>query len=254
MIDTHCHILPGVDDGARTLDDSIAMAQAAVANGITHLLCTPHHNNGEYFNVKSKVIEKVQFLQKELDNRQIPLHLFESQEIRITGELLTDFQKGEILGTDTGDRYLLIEFPSQEVVSYAERIFFELMKQGITPIIVHPERNAKFIEDPNELLKFLDMGVLAQLTAPSYLGVFGTKIQKTAKIMLTHNMVQLMATDAHNLKGRKFCLKEAYELMEKEFGRGKVDEFQQTAKDIVNGDLVFPEGYSEFKKKKFGFF
>ena len=86
MLDLHCHILPGIDDGAHKLEDSIEMAHAAIKNGITHILCTPHHNNGSYTNPKNEVIQHVAALQKELDIRNIPLTLFEGQEVRITGE------------------------------------------------------------------------------------------------------------------------------------------------------------------------
>lgn len=87
--------------------------------------------------------------------------------------------------------------------------FFELLELGKTPVIVHPERNAHFREDPNHLLPFLDMGCLAQITAPSYVGVFGKDIQKTAKTMVKHNLVQMAASDAHGVSKRTFYLKSA---------------------------------------------
>lgn len=92
MIDLHCHILPGIDDGADTLTDSIDMAEKAVRQGITHILCTPHHNNGKYVNPKVEVIEKVAVLQAELDRRNLPLTLLEGQEVRITGDLIEEIQ------------------------------------------------------------------------------------------------------------------------------------------------------------------
>ena len=164
MIDLHCHILPGIDDGAENLEASIAMAEKAIQQGITHILCTPHHNNGKYSNENHKSF-LVASLQAELEKRQLPLTLLEGQEVRITGTLIEDIHRDEILFTDLDDTYLLIEFPTLEVPLYAERLF-ELLELGKTPVIVHPERNAHFREDPNHLLPFLDMGCLAQLTAP----------------------------------------------------------------------------------------
>ena len=84
MIDLHCHILPGVDDGAENIEASIAMAEQAVSQGITHILCTPHHNNGKYTNPKSEVISLVASLQAELDKRKLPLTVLEGQEVRIS--------------------------------------------------------------------------------------------------------------------------------------------------------------------------
>lgn len=204
MIDLHCHILPGIDDGAENLEASIAMAEKAIQQGITHILCTPHHNNGKYSNEKSQVISLVASLQAELEKRQLPLTLLEGQEVRITGTLIEDIHRDEILFTDLDDTYLLIEFPTLEVPLYAEWLFFELLELGKTPVIVHPERNAHFREDPNHLLPFLDMGCLAQITAPSYVGVFGKDIQKTAKTMVKHNLVQMAASDAHGVSKRTF--------------------------------------------------
>ncbi|WP_314065845.1 CpsB/CapC family capsule biosynthesis tyrosine phosphatase [uncultured Vagococcus sp.] len=254
MIDLHCHILPGIDDGANNLEDSIHMANVAVSSGITHILCTPHHNNGTYRNPKYDVIQHVAALQKELDNREIPLTLFEGQEVRITGELLQDIDQDNILFADIDDQYLLIEFPSNDVPAFTEKLFFELLSHEITPIIVHPERNSVFIDDPNKIIPFLEMGVLSQMTAPSYVGTFGKKIQKTAKIMLEHNLVHMVASDAHNIERRSFYMKEAYELMEKEFGYEKVESFKQVAKEIINGDTVKVPEPIGVKKNRFSLF
>ncbi|WP_445447839.1 tyrosine-protein phosphatase [Enterococcus lactis] len=252
MIDLHCHILPGVDDGADTLADSIAMAEKAISQGITHILCTPHHNNGKYVNPKAAVIDNVAELQAELDRRNLPLTLLEGQEVRITGDLVEEIQQDQILFTDLADTYLLIEFPTMDVPAYTEQLFFKLRNMGKVPVIVHPERNAKFREDSNRLIPYLEMGCLAQLTAPSYIGVFGKDIQKTAKQMVEHNLVQMMASDAHGIKKRPFVMKEAFTQIEKDFGSDKVAQMQQVAKDLINGDAVTYPTYQEIKKKRFG--
>lgn len=254
MIDLHCHILPGVDDGAQTLEDSLAMAEKAISQGITHILCTPHHNNGKYKNSKQTVIPRVAQLQEELDQRQLPLTVLEGQEVRITGDLLEDMSRDEILFTDLEDTYILIEFPTMDIPAYTEQLFFELRGLGKIPVIVHPERNAKFREDPNRLIPFLDTGVLAQLTAPSYVGTFGKSIQKTAKQMVKHNLVQMVASDAHGVNKRNFFMKEAFAEIEKDFGHEKVLAMQQVAKDLLNGDLINFPVYTEVKKRKFGLF
>ncbi|MCF1619981.1 tyrosine protein phosphatase [Tetragenococcus koreensis] len=250
MIDLHCHILPGIDDGADSMETSLAMAKEAVSQGITHILCTPHHNNGRYENLKATVVQAVALLQAELDKEQIALTLFEGQEVRISGELLQEINNDRILFTDLGDTYLLIELPTMDIPAYTEELFFELRTKGKVPVIVHPERNAKFREDPNRLLPYLEMGCLAQLTAPSLVGTFGKSIQKTAQEMVEHNLVQMMASDAHGVHKRKFHLKEAYELM----GKEKAELMQQVAKDLVNGDQVTYPSPQRVKKRKFGLF
>ncbi|PAB01862.1 tyrosine-protein phosphatase [Enterococcus canintestini] len=254
MIDLHCHILPGIDDGAEDLDASIAMAEKAISQGITHILCTPHHNNGKYTNPKSEVVSRVLNLQEELDRRNLPLTVLEGQEVRITGDLMEEIENGQILFTDLDDTYILIEFPTMDIPAYTENIFFQLRSLGKIPVIVHPERNAKFREDPNRLIEYLEMGCLAQLTAPSYVGIFGKSIQKTAKEMVEHNLVQMVASDAHGVNKRNFYMKEAYEAIAKDFGEEKVVAMQQVAKDLLNGDQVEMPKYTAVKKKKFGLF
>lgn len=250
MIDLHCHILPGLDDGAENLEASIAMAQKAISQGITHILCTPHHNNGRYENPKASVIAAVADLQAELDHRNLSLTLLEGQEVRITGELINEIKDDRILFTDLENTYLLIEFPTMDVPAFTNQLFFELRTMGEIPVIVHPERNAKFREDPNRLIPFLEMGCLAQLTAPSIVGTFGKAIQKTAKEMVERNLVQMVASDAHGMNKRTFYMKEAYDLI----GNEKAELMQQVAKDLVNGDEVHYPKYLTEKKKRFGLF
>lgn len=250
MIDLHCHILPGIDDGAENLEASIAMAEKAINQGITHVLCTPHHNNGKYTNSKSEIINQVANLQAELEKRNLPLTLFEGQEVRITGTLLDEIKADRILFTDIEDTYILIEFPTLDIPAYTEQLFFKLRAMQKIPIIVHPERNAKFRENPNLLIPFLEMGCLAQLTAPSYVGVFGKSIQKTAKLMVEHNLVQMVASDAHGVHKRNFYLKEAYKKIQKDFGKETVTDMQNVAKAVINGDHVEYDTYSEVILKK----
>lgn len=254
MIDLHCHILPGIDDGAENIEASIAMAEKAISQGITHILCTPHHNNGRYENPKDSVIHSVSVLQTELDKRNLNLTLLEGQEVRITGELIDEINQNRILFTDLDDTYILIEFPTMDIPAYTEQIFFEIRALGKIPVIVHPERNAKFREDPNLLISFLEIGCLAQLTAPSIVGIFGKSIRKTAIEMVKHNLVQMVASDAHGVKKRTFYMEEAYQIIEKEFGKEKVTQMQQVTKDLLNGEPVNYPLYQKVKKKKFGLF
>ena len=256
MIDLHCHLLSGVDDGARTLDDSLAMAQQAVAEGISHILVTPHHKNGKYLNPKEAVMEATAALQAELDSRGIGLTLFPGQELRINGEILEDIEKGDILFIDDESQYLLIEFPTMSIPHFTESLFFKLRQKGITPVIVHPERNQAIIDDPNILLPFIERGALAQVTASSYVGAFGKDIARLSNQLIEANLVHILASDAHNTRGRGFHFQEAFAKLEAEFEPEKVAYFKQNAKDLFNGDVVQTEAPSEVyqKKKRFRLF
>lgn len=238
MYDLHCHILPGVDDGAQTLDDSIEMAEAAVSEGITHILATPHHHKRQWVNEKNDVIQRVKDLQAELDKREIDLTIFPGQEVSIYGELERDIHDNKILFTDDTRTYILVEFPTASIPTYAERLFYDLQTHGKTPIIVHPERNHAILEHPNRLKNFIDKGALAQLTAASYTGSFGKKIEKLSKQLIEANLVHFIASDAHNVTNRGFYMKDAYDLLAKDYGRGKRSTYNQTTKDLLNGDPV----------------
>lgn len=251
MIDLHCHILPGVDDGPKNLEESIAMGHVAVQQGITHILCTPHHKNGRYDNPAVNVIAAVKNLQQEFDQRGIELTLFEGQEVRLTGELLEDIRHQDILFTDLNNQYLLIEFPAAEVPAYTDQLFYQLIEQGHTPVIVHPERNDVFSKDPNRLVPYLEMGVLTQLTAPSVIGFFGRKIQKVARTMLSNRLVYMVASDAHSIQQRGFYLKEAYQEIERDFGSELVRELEQMTKDLLNGDPVKRPAFQKVKRHSF---
>lgn len=254
MIDLHCHILPNVDDGAQSIEDAVLMAETAAAQGIEHILCTPHHNNGRYNNPANEVILKVKALQDELDKRNIALNLYEGQEVRISEDLLEKIETGDILFADLNNKYILIEFPFEEIPSYAEQVLYSLVQHGHRPIIVHPERNRGFIDEPNRLIPFIEFGALAQVTAPSYVGVFGKEIEMTAKQLVASNLVHMIASDAHNINRRNFFMKRAFESIIQDHGKRKATAFEYCAKDVLNGDETDILPYKEVKRKKFRLF
>jgi protein-tyrosine phosphatase len=256
MIDLHCHILPDVDDGAKNWDESLAMARLAVSEGITHILATPHHMNRSWINPKSQVVSLTTELQDRLDDENIPLTIFPGQEVRLHGEIMKNIQNNDICFIDEMNQYVLIEFPTPEVPAYAERLFYEMQVERITPIIVHPERNHAILKDPNILYDFASKGVLSQLTAASYIGSFGREIEKLSHQMIEHNLVHFIASDAHNNTNRKFHMKEAFEKLTQDFGQETADQFDQTTRDLVNGDpVVTPEPIKvEENKGFFGLF
>lgn len=254
MIDLHCHILPGVDDGSQNEQDALDLARAAYASGIKYILCTPHHHNGRFLNPKADIIRRVSALQALLDREKIPLKVFEGQEVRIFEELPSAIARDEILFCDLSKKYLLIEFPTTDVPNYTSQLFTQLLARKHTPVIVHPERNRVFGQDPNKLVDFLEMGCLAQLTAPSYVGVFGKTIQKTARLMVAHEMVQLVASDAHHIQKRGFHLKEAYAAIARDFGEERTAYYEDNAKRVLNGDALPLSSYTRVKKTIFGNF
>lgn len=253
LIDLHCHILPGVDDGSKDLKMSLDLAKVAVNQGISHILVTPHHMDGSYINHKSDVIKKTAEFQKILHDENIPLTVFPGQEVHLTGELMEAIAKNDILFMDETNRYLLLELPHDGVPAYTEDMIFDLTTRGITPVIAHPERNLGIQEEPDKLYSLIKMGCLSQLTSGSYLGVFGKKVQDLTENIIKANLGFVFASDAHNFKGRRFLMKEAFEKLEDEEGLRKAQLFNYNAKNIINGDDIGNVDYvhiSDVSKKK----
>ncbi|MBB6176106.1 protein-tyrosine phosphatase [Anoxybacillus tengchongensis] len=250
MIDIHSHILPSIDDGAQTLADAIDMAKAAVAGGITTIIATPHHRNGTFENDKRSIIEHVHALNETLQHHRIPLSVLPGQEVRIHGELLDYYRDGDILPL-AETKYVLIELPNNHVPRYTEQLIFDMQLQGLIPIIAHPERNSELVEHPNKLYDLVKKGVLTQLTAASVAGKFGKNIKKFSLQMIEANLVHLIASDAHNTTTRAFHMREAYDVIQKQFGSQVVYVFQENAELLVAGETLYKDAPGRMKKKKF---
>lgn len=251
MIDIHCHILSGIDDGAKDLNDSLALAKAAVIEGIHTIIATPHHKNGSYENPKPFILEKVEELNQLLQSENIPLTILPGQEPRIFGELLEDYRNGEILTLANGGQYVFVELPSGHVPRYTEQLLFDIQMSGLTPIIVHPERNQEMIENPDLLYQLVKRGALTQITASSTAGYFGKKIKKFSLQLIEANLTHFIASDAHNLENRSFKMVEAFAEIEKKYGNDMVYLFTENAELLVEGKAVYKEPPIRTKSKKF---
>jgi len=217
LIDIHSHILPGVDDGAKTEEESIAMAEAALSEGIRTIIATPHHRNRAYDNYKQEIVTNVAILNELFASKNIPLNVLAGQEVRIYGELLEDYAHGDIQ-TLADTKYVLVEFPFGSVPQYTERLLYDMQVAGLRPIIAHPERNRELIENHNRMYELIRNGALSQVTAASLLGKFGKEIAEFSEQLIQANLVHFIASDAHNTDSRGFNLRDAYELIKEKYG------------------------------------
>lgn len=250
MVDLHCHLLPGIDDGSKSMEVSLRLAREATANGVTHALLTPHHMNGHYVNHKVDVIRQTKEFQEQLKRHDIPLTVFPGQEVRINGNLLDALNQDDILFADTGNRYLMLEFPDDDVPHYTNQMIFGLQQRGIVPVIVHPERNTKIMAQPDLIYQLLEKGCLSQITASSYVGTFGKKVENFSRQLIEAGQGYVFASDAHDLPGRKYEMRQAFEKMGREFGYELVKRYQNNARRIINGDGVPLNDMQTIKKKK----
>lgn len=211
MIDIHCHLLPGIDDGPPTLEAALALAKACADDGITHTVVTPHVFPGRYENWKSSIEAEFTRFVDVLKTSGIPLELMWAGEVRLTPEALDLLARNELpfVGRVENARTLLLEMPDGQVPLGAMLLVRRLIASRIRPIIVHPERNRGVMEQPDRLHDFVDAGCFVQLTAGSLVGQFGAKAQTTAVALLDRHWVHAIASDAHNLTGRRPRMREA---------------------------------------------
>lgn len=231
MIDLHCHLLPGVDDGAERLDISLEMARIACRDGITITACTPHILPTIYDNDGSAIKAAVSRLQDELTSAGIPLRLISGADVHVAANLAEGLKNGRVL-TLNDSRYLLLEPPHYAPLPQLEEYVFKLHAAGYIGILTHPER-LKWIETQYRLIeRMVHNGVWVQLTAGSLTGRFGRRPRYWAERMLDEGLCHILATDAHNTSARAPLLAEARDAAAKRVG-------EQEATELV---LMRPRG------------
>ena len=218
MIDLHCHIVPGIDDGSESLEMSLKMAQMAAADGTTTLACTPHIMPGVYNNYGRLIKAAVVVLQSALQAAQIPLKLVAGADVHVSPDVLAGLKEGRIL-TLNDSRYFLLEPPHDVVLPRLADHISGLHAAGYVAILTHPER-LSWIEGHYSLIKRLVRnGTLMQVTAGSLLGKFGRRPRYWAERMLDEGICHLLASDGHNDEGRPPCLTKGRDAAARRVGR-----------------------------------
>src|SRR4030043_1317964 len=217
MIDIHSHLLPKLDDGAKTIEESIQMCGISYQDGIRTIVATPHILPGIYGNDRSTILTKLQELNnaltecgvrsadcgiKNLDNK-ISYHLdsefriLPGADVHFSSDLLQRCERGEIVTVNDQGRYLMVEFTFQGIPYQAEEVLFQLLTKGIIPIISHPERNMEIGQRPKRYYEMIRMGCLGQVTAMSLTGGFGSGVKGIAETLLLKRLIHMIASDAH---------------------------------------------------------
>lgn len=212
MIDLHSHILPELDDGSQSLQESLAMARMAVASGVTAMAATPHCAEAR----SGEVYEAWKLLRQALKENKIPLKLFPGMEIFGTEDTLRLLREGKLF-TLNGSRYPLVEFSFHSDGEQETRILRSLRKAGLRPVVAHPERYACVQYDPEVLNRWHRMGCLMQVNRGSLLGRFGSHAQEMAVELVDRNFAAIVASDAHSPEMRTPWMADVRELLTKEF-------------------------------------
>ena len=205
MIDLHCHMLPGIDDGAFDLKESLQMARLAVADGIQEVACTPHIYPGLYDNTAADIYAAVDRLRPALQDAGIPLSLTIGADTHMAPDMLERIRQGTI-PTLHGTRYFLLEPPHHIAPKGFEEFVFNVLTAGYVPIITHPERLGWIKGHYRQFIQVARQGAWLQITASSYTGHFGKQARYWAERFLDDGVVHILATDAHGVKRRVPCL------------------------------------------------
>ena len=223
MIDIHCHPLPAIDDGAKTLEVAVAMCQMAAADGTTHLVATPHCNYRYKFDPE---VNRAKL-------RELQEAVGEKPELLLGCDFHLSYDNIRMLVENHGHytinrtSYVLVEFGEHFIPEQIDRVFYEIECAGLTPILTHPERNPIFQRKPELLHHWITRGCLCQVTAKSYTGGFGSAAQRFAEQWLERNWIHFFASDAHDLVHRPPILSACYKKLVATQG-------EQTADRLLN--------------------
>jgi protein-tyrosine phosphatase len=210
FIDTHCHLLPGVDDGAKTWDDTLAMARAAVADGIAAIIVTPHQLGTNRQLDGPTIRAKTAHLQEFLNQHDVSLRVLPGAEVRVEPDLIDLIREGEVLTLADRGRYVLLELP-HEIYLPVDEMLHGLRRAGMIGILAHVERNQGILNHPDVLDSLSQIGCLFQVTAGSIVGSFGPDVQRLALRLLERHQAHFVATDAHGPKVRRPQMRRAFQ-------------------------------------------
>lgn len=254
MIDIHNHILVDVDDGPKSINEAIELLKQAKSEGVTDIVASPHHLHTRYSNDIQKVKMKLNELKKIEEIKELEIRLYSGQEIRVTDQIIDDINNGKIEGIN-GSRYLLLEFPSNEVPHYSNQLFYELQTMSYVPIIAHPERNKAIVQNMDLLFELINGGALSQITTSSLLGEFGSNVRKLSLKMIDNNLAHFIASDAHSATHRPFVLKQLFKEKKLKTYYEELESYLKNGKAVLENEKIsklMPT--QDYKQKKwFGF-
>lgn len=251
IIDLHCHILPGLDDGPADMTQSLDMVRMAVQDGISKIVCTPHYIPGLYRPHQKSIRAACQELTREIQKLELPVSVFPGAEIHIDAVSTEEFSADGLMTINDAGLYALLELPYQILPQHIEDMFWKLISQDITPLLAHVERYPYLIHDPLPVNDWLQMGVGLQVTASSIFGRFGPEVMDFSRTLLEQNMVHVLSTDGHGTTSRRPIMYRVGEWVKEHYGqRVAVDLLCRRAAGILNGDDLEMLDCIPFQAKK----
>ena len=209
MIDLHTHILPGVDDGVATEDDAVELARVAAADGVRTIVATPHYRDGFFVTARPDILSGVAALRQRLATEAIDVQVLPGAEIHICADLVQRVRAGHATTLADNGRTVLFELSMSQYPFDLETVVYELRLAGLQVLFAHPERIRYFQDDVRRFEALVRQGAFGQITTGSVLGVFGRDVDSFSEELIRKRLVQVVASDAHNVRGRSPVLSEA---------------------------------------------
>ncbi len=248
MIDLHCHLLPDWDDGPESWEEVDQMMALAAEDGIEAICITPHYlrfsRHGNNPDILRSKFEEV--FERYKDEKRI--RFYRGAEVFVHPDIIKHVKRENL--SLNGSEYVFVEFPSDQVPAGTKDLFYRMMLAGLTPVISHPERNAVFGSQPELLYDLIGRGCLAQITAMSLTGQFGSAVYKRSELFLKNNLVQFIATDAHDSKKRKPVLSKAVKMAASLVGKEKAQAMVNDIPLAILNNEVIPDWGSPLRPGK----
>lgn len=250
MIDMHCHILPGIDDGASDLDEALEMARIAQSEGIRKIVNTSHFHPKFKYKMGEELLDEVNRFNVALKANNIDIEVLLGNEIYYTDEIIEQLQDLNFY-TLNNSKYLLIEFSPMNVPKNLADVVYEVKLKGYTPVLAHVERYNNVIENPNIIYDCIKEGAIIQVNASSILGKHGKEIKKVSDILLDNNMIHIVASDAHGIQRRRPQLREAYDFVKSKYSKETAENLFKNNQSLIieNEDIIIPRA-SMYEEKR----
>ncbi|NQU24616.1 MAG: tyrosine protein phosphatase [Candidatus Nealsonbacteria bacterium] len=238
LVDIHCHLLPGTDDGASDAEETLAMARLAVDDGISTVVATPHQLECFPQNQGPAILDAVERVRELLLQHNVPLTVVPGGEVRIVSELVRHLHSGKLLTLANRGRHVLLELP-HDVYFPFDRLIYELSTAGMVAVLAHPERNPGIARQRGAVPALVKAGCLIQITAGSLVGSFGPRVQKFARSLVSGQLAHFVGTDAHGAASRRPLLRRAFDCVSALAGRETaVDLCCRNPASVVAGEDV----------------
>jgi protein-tyrosine phosphatase len=250
MIDIHSHVLPGIDDGSHSQEESVKMLTIAAECGTTDIVASPH-SNAEFPFRPDLISERLANLRSAMGDK---IRIHNGCDFHLSYDNIQDALNHPKKYTINNKSYLLVEFSDASILQKTIDIFGKLLNAGMIPVITHPERNSLLQKRLDDIQQWVQDGCLVQVTAQSLLGTFGRTAKHYADTLLDKNLVHFVASDAHDCEHRPPRLDESYEYVSRKHGRERADRlFMEYPQRVIDGEAIYLEEYATTKRKWFQF-